>query len=158
MKFTKMLLAALMLLGASSLNVHAGVVNYLVLSTTDGQQVIALADQPVMKITEGVLKVSVGGVEKVSTSLDNVLSYQFMEDDATAIRNIAGEGNRLSEGHVYMTSVKAGQTIVVYGADGRQVNSQVVTADGHVDIDLTTLPKGVYIVKSPATSLKVINK
>ena len=111
-----------------------------------------------MTISGGLLKVTVGGVEKISANLDNVINYQFMEQDATAIRGIVAKGDRLAEGHVYMTNVKAGETIVVFGADGRQVISQRVTADGQIDIDLTTLPKGVYIVKSPATSLKVINK
>lgn len=140
------------------MDVHAGLVKYLVLNTTDGQQVIALADKPVMTISGGELKVTVGGVEKVSAKLDNVMNYQFQEQDATAISNILTKGDRLAEGHVYMTSVKAGETIVVFGADGRQILSQVVGSDGQIDIDLTTLPKGVYIVKSPATSLKVINK
>lgn len=158
MKFKKKLLVALMLLGAASMDVHAGLVKYLVLNTTDGQQVIALADKPVMTISGGELKVTVGGVEKVSAKLDNVMNYQFQEQDATAISNILTKGDRLAEGHVYMTSVKAGETIVVFAADGRQVISQVVGSDGQIDIDLTTLPKGVYIVKSPATSLKVINK
>jgi hypothetical protein len=158
MKFKKKLLVALMLLGAASMDVHAGLVKYLVLNTTDGQQVIALADKPVMTISGGELKVTVGGVEKVSAKLDNVMNYQFQEQDATAISNILTKGDRLAEGHVYMTSVKAGETIVVFGADGRQILSQVVGSDGQIDIDLTTLPKGVYIVKSPATSLKVINK
>lgn len=158
MKLKKKLLVALMLLGAASMDVHAGLVKYLVLNTTDGQQVIALADKPVMTISGGELKVTVGGVEKVSAKLDNVMNYQFQEQDATAISNILTKGDRLAEGHVYMTSVKAGETIVVFGADGRQILSQVVGSDGQIDIDLTTLPKGVYIVKSPATSLKVINK
>lgn len=158
MNLKKKLLVALMLFGAASMDVHADLVKYLVLNTTDGRQVIALAEKPVMTVSGGELKVTVGGVEKISAKLENVLNYHFNEEDATAIRDILKNGDRLAEGHVFMSSVKAGETIVVYGADGRQVITQVVGSDGQVDIDLTTLPKGVYIVKSPATSLKVINK
>ena len=157
MKIKKNLFAILALLFGVSMGVRADVVKYLVLNTTDGQQVIALADNPVMTISGGVLKVSVGGVEKVSTSLDNVKDYMFQEQNTTAIREILADGYQLSEGHVFMSNVKAGETIAVYSADSRRVSVQRVAADGRVDIDLTSLPKGVYIVKSPTTSIKVLN-
>ncbi len=157
MKLKKKLFAVLALLVGVSMGVRADVVKYLVLNTTDGQQVIALADNPVMTVSGGVLKVTVGGVEKVSTSLDNVKNYMFQEQRATAISEILADGYQLSEGHVFMSNVKAGETIAVYSADSRRVSVQRVAADGRVDIDLTSLPKGVYIVKSPTTSIKVLN-
>lgn len=157
MKLKKNLFAILALLFGVSMGVRADVVKYLVLNTADGQQVIALADNPVMTVSGGVLKVTVGGVEKVSTSLDNVENYMFQEQSATAIREIMADGYQLSEGHVFMSNVKAGETIAVYSADSRRVSVQRVAADGRVDIDLTSLPKGVYIVKSPTTSIKVLN-
>ena len=157
MKLKKNLFAILALLFGVSMGVRADVVKYLVLNTADGQQVIALADNPVMTVSGGVLKVSVGGVEKVSTSLDNVKNYMFQEQSATAIREILADGYQLSEGHVFMSNVKAGETIAVYSADSRRVSVQRVAADGRLDIDLTSLPKGVYIVKSPTTSIKVLN-
>lgn len=157
MKLKKNLFAILALLFGVSMGVRADVVKYLVLNTADEQQVIALADNPVMTVSGGVLKVTVGGVEKVSTSLDNVKNYMFQEQNATAIREIMADGYQLSEGHVFMSNVKAGETIAVYSADSRRVSVQRVAADGRVDIDLTSLPKGVYIVKSPTTSIKVLN-
>ena len=64
----------------------------------------------------------------------------------------------LQQGHVYMSNLKAGDSIYVYDADGRLAGQQTVSADGRVDVDLTTLTKGVYIVKTHATSIKIINK
>ena len=157
MKLKKKLFAVLALLVGVTMGVRADVVKYLVLNTADGQQVIALADNPVMTISGDVLKVTVGGVEKVSTSLANVKNYSFQEQRATAISEILADGYNLSEGHVFMSNVKAGETIAVYSADSRRVSVQRVAADGRVDIDLTSLPKGVYIVKSPTTSIKVLN-
>lgn len=158
MKIKKSLFVVLALLLGVSMGARADVVKYLVLSTTDGQQVIALADNPVMTVSGGVLKVSVGGVEKVSTSLANVREYTFQDQRATAISEILADGYNLSEGHVFMSNVKVGETITVYGADSRRVSAQRVAADGRVDIDLTTLPKGVYIIKSPTASIKVLNE
>lgn len=158
MKLKKKLFAVLALLAGVSMGVRADVVKYLVLNTTDGQQVIALADNPVMTISGNVLKVSVGGVEKVSASLTDVKNYSFQEQGTTAISEILADGYNLSEGHVFMSKVKAGETITVYSADSRRVSVQRVAADGRVDIDLTALPKGVYIVKSPNASIKVFNE
>lgn len=158
MKLRKKLFAVLALLLGVSMGVRADVVKYLVLNTSDGQQVIALADNPVMTISGDVLKVTVGGVEKVSTSLANVKNYSFQEQRATAISEILADGYNLSQGHVFMNNVKAGETITVYSADSRRVSAQRAAADGRVDIDLTTLPKGVYIVKTPNTSIKVLNE
>lgn len=158
MKIKKSLFVALALLFGVSVGARADVVKYLILNTADGQKVIALADNPVMTVSGGMLKVSVGGVEKVSTSLSNVREYTFQDQRATAISEILADGYNLSAGHVFMSNVKAGETITVYGADSRRVSVQRVAADGRLDIDLTALPKGVYIIKSPTTSIKVLNE
>ena len=33
-----------------------------------------------------------------------------------------------------------------------------ISVDGNADIDLTTLGKGLYIVKTPKTSIKILNQ
>ena len=53
---------------------------------------------------------------------------------------------------------KAGETVRVFTVDGKLVASQRINGEGTADIDLTTLGKGLYIVKSAKTSIKVMNK
>jgi hypothetical protein len=154
LKFYLMLLVMLMATGAKADNVK-----YLVLNSGGEETVIALADEPVMTIEESILKVTVAGEEKLSADLSQGLSYKFLAEDPTAIQEVLNkETSRLELGHVYIAHAKAGETVRVFTVDGKLVASQRINGEGTADIDLTTLGKGLYIVKSAKTSIKVMNK
>ena len=154
LKFYLMLLVVLMATSAKAENVK-----YLVLNAGGEETVVALADDPVMTISEGMLKVTVGGEEVLSASLDNGLTYRFSEDAPTGIQEIQNdEAPRLERGHVYISNAQKGDVVRVFTMDGKLVNAQRIGEDGMADVDLTSLNKGLYIVKSAKTSIKVINK
>lgn len=154
LKFYLMLLVMLMATSAKADNVK-----YLVLNSGGEETVIALADEPVMTIEESILKVTVAGEEKLSADLSQGLSYKFLAEDPTAIQEVLNkETSRLELGHVYIAHAKAGETVRVFTVDGKLVASQRINSEGTADIDLTTLGKGLYIVKSAKTSIKVMNK
>ena len=154
LKFYLMLLVMLMATSAK-----ADSVKYLVLNSGGEETVIALADEPVMTIEESILKVTVAGEEKLSADLSQGLSYKFLAEDPTAIQEVLNkETSRLELGHVYIAHAKAGETVRVFTVDGKLVASQRISSEGTADIDLTTLGKGLYIVKSAKTSIKVMNK
>lgn len=154
LKFYLMLLVMLMATSAKADNVK-----YLVLNSGGEETVIALADEPVMTIEESILKVTVAGEEKLSADLSQGLSYKFLAEDPTAIQEVLNkETSRLELGHVYIAHAKAGETVRVFTVDGKLVASQRINGEGTADIDLTTLGKGLYIVKSVKTSIKVMNK
>ena len=154
LKFYLMLLVMLMATSAKADNVK-----YLVLNSGGEETVIALADEPVMTIEESILKVTVAGEEKLSADLSQGLSYKFLAEDPTAIQEVLNkETSRLELGHVYIAHAKAGETVRVFTVDGKLVPSQRINSEGTADIDLTTLGKGLYIVKSAKTSIKVMNK
>ena len=157
MKKLKFYLMLLVMLMATS--VKAENVQYLVLNSGGEETVIALADEPVMTIEESILKVTVAGEEKLSADLSQGLSYKFLAEDPTAIQEVLNkETSRLELGHVYIAHAKAGETVRVFTVDGKLVASQRINGEGTADIDLTTLGKGLYIVKSAKTSIKVMNK
>ena len=154
LKFYLMLLVMLMATSAKADNVK-----YLVLNSGGEETVIALADEPVMTIEESILKVTVAGEEKLSADLSQGLSYKFLAEDPTAIQEVLNkETSRLELGHVYIAHAKAGETVRVFTVDGKLVASQRINGEGTADIDLTTLGKGLYIVKSAKTSIKAMNK
>ena len=154
LKFYLMLLVMLMATSAK-----ADSVKYLVLNSGGEETVIALADEPVMTINEGTLKVTVAGEEKLSADLSQGLSYKFLEADPTAIQEVLNkETSRLEQGHVYIAHAREGETVRVFTVDGKLVASQRINSEGTADIDLTTLAKGLFIVKSAKTSIKVMNK
>ena len=153
LKFYLMLLVMLMATSAKADNVK-----YLVLNSGGEETVIALADAPVMTINEGTLKVTVAGVEKLSADLSQGLTYSFSET-ATSIQEILNnESSSLEQGHVYIAHAREGETVRVFTIDGKLVASQRINSEGTADIDLTTLGKGLYVVKSAKTSIKVMNK
>ena len=154
LKFYLMLLVMLMATSAKAENVK-----YLVLNSGGEETVIALADEPVMTINEGFLKVTVAGEEKLSADLSQGLSYKFSEAAPTAIQEVLSkELSRLEQGHVYIAHAREGETVRVFTVDGKLVASQRINSEGTADINLTILGKGLYIVKSAKTSIKVMNK
>jgi len=134
-------------------------VKYLVLNAGGEETVIALADSPVMTISDGVLKVTVAGEEKVSVSLSDGLTYGFAEGIPSSILELRPtEKPQLEQGHLYIANAQKGETVRIFTADGKLVATQRIADDGSADIDLTSLAKGLYIVKSQKTSIKIINK
>ncbi len=157
MKKLKFYLMLLVMLMATSAKAES--VKYLVLNSGGEETVIALADEPVITIDEGVLKVTVAGEEKLLADLSQGLSYKFSEANPTAIEDVLDdESSRLEQGHVYIVHARAGETVRVFTVDGKLVASQRISNEGTADIDLTALGKGLYIVKSAKTSIKVMNK
>lgn len=155
-KFRICLILLVALLGTSA---YADSVRYLVFNAGSEETVIALEDMPVMTINDGVLKVVVRGEERLSASLSDGLTYRFSETLPTGIQEVFNaEAPRLEQGHVYMANARKGDIVRVFTVDGKFVTSQRVDDDGTADIDLTVLNKGLYIVKSARTSIKVINK
>ena len=157
MKKLKFYLMLLVMLIATS--AKAGSVKYLVFNSGGEETVIALADAPVITINEGTLKLTVAGEEKLSADLSDGLNYHFSETIPTGIQEILkDESSRLEQGHVYIAHAREGETVRVFTVDGKLVASQRINTEGTADIDLTTLGKGLYIVKSAKTSIKVMNK
>lgn len=155
-KFRICLILLVALLGTSA---YADSVRYLVFNAGSEETVIALEDMPVMTINDGILKVVVRGEERLSASLSDGLTYRFSETLPTGIQEVFNdEAPRLEQGHVYMANARKGDIVRVFTVDGKFVTSQRVDDDGTADIDLTVLNKGLYIVKSARTSIKVINK
>ena len=156
MKKLKLLFTLLVLLVTTSASADG--MKYLVFDLRDGTQtVIALQDKPIITCQSGELKVTVAGEEKVSASLGDVAKYYF-SDTPSGIFEMTEEKPRIEMGHLYVTRAKAGESVRVYTSDGRMVGSYRISADGNADIDLTTLGKGLYIVKTAKASIKILNK
>ncbi len=156
MKKLKFLFTLLVLMLTASASAEG--MQYVVFDLRDGTQtVIALQDKPVITCQGGELKVTVAGEEKVSVSLGDVAKYYF-SDTPLSIFEMADEKPRIEMGHLYVTRAKAGESVRVYTTDGRMVGSYRISADGNADIDLTTLGKGLYIVKTAKASIKILNQ
>ncbi len=135
-------------------------VQYLVISLTDGTNAeMALADEPVITFSGDELKVAVGGVEKVTAAMSDVVDYHFTTTPTGIEQAKDGESSsRFALGHVYISNAMTAEVVRVYTADGRLVMSERVSTNGTADINLNGLDKGLYIIKSSKSSIKVINQ
>ena len=156
MKKLKFLFTLLVLLVATSASAEG--MKYVVFDLRDGTQtVIALQDKPVITCQSGELKVTVAGEEKVSASLGDVAKYYFSETPLS-IFEMTEEKPRIEMGHLYVTRGKAGDAVRIYTTDGQMVGTYPITANGTADIDLTTLGKGLFIVRTAKASIKILNQ
>lgn len=132
---------------------------YLVVHHQDGTQTeFGLATKPIITIQDGNMLVK-SRTADFSIAIANVKNYSF-SDLTTGIRTLDTNLEKpvVSNGHVVFSKLQSGNCIQVYAVDGRQIRSYTADATGVIDVDLTTLPKGTYIVGSPASRIKITNK
>ncbi len=157
MKKLRIYLFLLVTIMASSTKAEG--VKYLIFNNDGEESVIALADEPEMTISDGILKLTVLGEEKLSVELSEGLSYKFSETVPTSIQKVLDEeSTRLQSGHVYFVNSQKGEVVRVFNTRGQLLATQRVGEDGTADVNLTSLSKGILIVKSSKTSIKVMNK
>jgi len=147
-----------LLLFVLSAGAHAENVRFLEVRQSDGtSSYFTLSEKPVITLEDGIFK-AVGESLTVEKPLGEVSGFNFLETLPTSVETVRGAESRYVLGHAYVTGMKAGSRVMVYGVDGQKMLEATAGSDGNVDVDLTSLQNGVYIVKSPTSSIKVIKK
>jgi len=125
----------------------AGSAKSLVFTLSDGTTVTYALTR-----TEEVKMVVQDSIVYVSTDqyqFSDIVSWRISRETPSAIETPTTETNRSGD---VITFGKTGR-ISVFSQNGRRV----ATAEGE-SIDLSTLPRGIYIVKSGDSSLKVMKR
>ena len=132
-------------------------VQFLVVNGKDGTKTtFALADNPKVSCKSGELSV-VAGSRTFTLSLADVQNYQFAVE-STGIEDVVKDGGvKLENGCVVISGLNAGGVVSVYQQDGRQIKGFKADAGGNAVVRLTDLPKGVLIIHSNNTDIKIIN-
>ena len=122
-----------------------------------GQNIFALSQEPVIAFFGNKMRVTTSA-GTVHIPLVDVTNYVFK--DATGVEDVkADEGSTAFEdGQVIFTQIGAGQQVNVIMPNGVSVLTTKADDQGKAVVDLKALPKGIYIVKSPKNSIKVINQ
>ncbi len=122
-----------------------------------GQNIFALSQEPVIVFFGNKMRVTTSA-GTVNIPLADVTNYVLK--DATGIEGVkADEGSAtLEDGQVVFTQIGAGQNVSVVTPNGVSVLTTSADAQGKATVNLKALPKGIYIVKSPKNSIKVINQ
>ncbi len=161
-----LMLTAVFLTAPTRLSAETIDVQYLVLTQQDGSIAkFALTDYPVLTFNESNELVVTCLKEVLTVDVQSLTNYDIVteqvEKETTAIAtirtndDIAGSRPTVAFGEASFSNLKAGQRIMVYTIDGKPVNSVTVTQDGTASVQLNSLPKGVYILRTPQGSFKV---
>lgn len=129
----------------------------LVFHLKNGEKtVIALDKKPVITFEKDNMVVT-SEDSQYSVPMKNIASYDFSE--ATEVEQVLEKTGKpvFSNGHVVFSKLKVGSRVFVYAIDGKQLQCYTADSSGYVDVDLTTLSKGIYILKSPGTNIKITN-
>lgn len=155
---TRHFIIATMLAALPLVECLADGVRFLVVNGRDGTKMtFALADNPKVSCKSGELTV-IAGSRTFTLGLADVQNYQFAEE-STGIENVIKDGSvKMENGCVVFCGLNAGSTVSVYLQDGRLIKESKTDADGNAIVDLSNLPKGVLIIHSNKTDIKIINR
>jgi len=166
---SKIALALLLLISATSMAAETVSVQYLVLSQEDGTEAkFALTDYPVITFNEGGEMVVTCNGSSMTFDSQQLTKHEIITEEeqreATAIGAVQNDQvvgttkPQVAFGKAEFSGLKEGQRVLVYTIDGKMVATTSVNANGRVSIDLSSLPKGVYILRAPNYSYKVSTK
>lgn len=146
--------------------VQEKMMTFLVLTETNGTKTeFALDSYPVITIEANNLVITCKG-KKLTTALTGVQDYHFIEKKVpTSISSVPANDPKgetatpsFSFSNAEISGLQAGARVAIYNLNGTQVSSVTADAEGRVALDLSSLPKGVYILRTPTKSFKFMNK
>lgn len=133
-------------------------VRFLVVNAKDGTKTsFALADEPKVSCKAGNLEIVSKGTT-FSMNLANVSNYVFSEASTGITEVEKGRNVKMGNGSVVFDGLQAGNLVSAYTQDGRLVKDFKADANGTAMVNLSSLPKGIVILHSNNTDLKIINK
>ena len=151
--FIAMILSALPILGAL-----ADGVRFLVVNAKDGTKTtFGLAEEPKISFSNGELNIF-SRSRTFSIRLADVQNYVFSEE-STGITEVIKDGSvKLENGFVIFNGLAAGSKVVAFMQDGKLVKESKADSNGTAIFDLTGLPKGILILQSNKTNIKILNR
>ena len=128
-------------------------VNAVVVHQTNGTKtVFLLADAPVVTYSGNTLVLKTAKKE-ASMPVEGIENVTFEE---YSVPTLIDEATITSDG-ILFRQLAAGSEVQVYTVDGKTVSTLKADGSGVVALDLSALPKGVLIIRTPDTTIKVNN-
>lgn len=132
----------------------------LVFVLQNGQSItFALSDRPTLTFEGDKLVATNNKGEKKEIALNQVKDYsiQAIQDETTGIEQapISTDKPTLANGHVYYEGLKEGVWVRIIAMNGQEIARHQAPANGKLDIDLTTLNKGIYIIQAGKNTIKI---
>ena len=150
----KRLFTLLTLLCVLTLSYAADGTNLVIMHNDGNETVVPLESNPVLTF-EGENLVVTSEELTVSIPLSDIKGYGF-ETTNQVKEHLAAPV--IANGHVLFSGLKSHAPATVCTLDGKVVATQKASAAGVVDIDLSILPKGIYIIATSERKIKVTTK
>ena len=100
-------------------------------------------------------------VKKDNSTIDDVTKVSFAKVDASGVKTVEFDSDGVYakevEGSLIISGCNAGNKAEVFSANGKVVRSETFGGD-NCDIDVSTLPKGVYVLHIGNTAIKFLKK
>ena len=152
MKLRLLLFLSLM----AALPAFADDANLVIKHKGGAETVLLLSTNPVITFKDEDMVVT-SDVSSFMIPIEMIESYGA-SNDVTAIRNITQEYPEYKNGSVVFSGLSRGSEVSIYKADGTLVFSQKADGSGCATVSIDNLPKGMYIVRTPNNSMKIISK
>jgi len=154
-KHKRTLLTFLLFMVSSYMSVHAEGVEYLTLNVGGTPVIIVLAEHPVITYTDNTLHIQTAK-ETIDVPVSQISGTEFSE--TSNIRVVENKQLQIQEGSLYFNELPRGSKVSVFAANGIEVSSANVDEDGRAIVNMGSLPKGIFVVKSATQTFKITNK
>ena len=129
----------------------------LVFTLNDGTKVyyqLSSEVNPIMRFKEGKLLVNDDVYE-----FDGIKNFYLSDEDApNAIENVQSKPNVTFKANTVLIPADAVKVLKVFTVDGVEVKTVIQNEGDVFSVDLNGLAKGVYVISTGKSSLKVIKK
>ena len=136
-------------------------VQYLVIQQDDGTESrFALKEYPEITFNGDALVVE-SAERNLEIAIVDVLSYSFetvQELIPSAIEVVRQDAPAISFAGAEFRGLASGAAVTAWSLNGQMLTTIKATADGIAKIDLSALPQGVIILRTPGKTIKIINK
>ena len=149
----------LMLVAGSTLPSAAESLNALNVIMTDGSQATFYLDQKPQVLFQGgylVIKTKTSDSWFYMSGIQR-FTYDLYEEDEDGINVPDGDpsGFNYKDGVILMSKLKKNAAVGIYTPDGKKLRQCAVNNDGTCRLSLSTLPKGVYLIKAGNVTYKI---
>lgn len=129
----------------------------VVFTLTDGTRVYYLLggeESPVMKFVDGKMTVNSDTYE-----FSGIKSFCISDEDdpnLTNVANVVKASARFDGNTLFVAQENA--NVKVYDASGKAVSATISSSAGYTSVDLSSMPKGIYLINIGENSVKVVKK
>lgn len=151
MKRKWLFIGMLSALGTLVAHAEEGVTFYL---NTGGKVSFAFSERPVVKLSGDELTISTDGSSDVSYAYDAIKKVMFESDIVTSVTAPATATDdahvlfSVDQNQIKASGLQAGERVSLYALNGTLQQTTIASSDGTATLSLSTLSKGVYVVRA----------